>query len=57
MAKTGLYSNIHRKRERIKRQKKTGAKKVERMRSPGSKGAPSNAAFKKAARTAKRGRR
>ncbi len=53
MAKTGLYSNIHRKRKRIERQKKTGAKKVERMRSPGSKGAPSNAAFKKAARTAK----
>jgi len=53
VAKTGLYSNIHRKRKRIERQKKTGAKKVERMRSPGSKGAPSNAAFKKAARTAK----
>ena len=57
MAKTGLYSNIHRKRKRIERQKKTGAKKVERMRKPGAKGAPSNAAFKKAARTAKRGRR
>lgn len=57
MAKTGLYSNIHKKRKRIERQKKTGAKKVERMRSPGAKGAPSNAAFKKAARTAKRGRR
>jgi hypothetical protein len=57
VAKTGLYSNIHRKRERIKRQKKTGAKKVERMRKPGSKGAPTAKAFKQAARTAKRGRR
>jgi len=53
VAKTGLYSNIHKKRKRIERQKKTGAKKVERMRSPGAKGAPSNAAFKKAARSAK----
>lgn len=57
MAKTGLYSNIHRKRKRIERQKKTGAKKVERMRTPGSKGAPTAKAFKQAARTAKRGRR
>ena len=57
MAKTGLYSNIHKKRKRIERQKKTGAKKVERMRSPGSKGAPTSKAFKQAARTAKRGRR
>ena len=53
MAKTGLYSNIHRKRKRIERQKKTGAKKVERMRKPGAKGAPTAKAFKQAARTAK----
>jgi len=50
---SGLYANIHAKRERIKRQKKAG-KKVERMRKPGSKGAPTDSAFKKAARSAKR---
>jgi len=51
--KTGLYENIHRKQERIKREKAEG-KKVERMRKPGSKGAPTAQAFKQSARTAKK---
>jgi len=46
--KDGLYANIHRKRARIKR----GS--GERMRKPGSKGAPTAAAFRKSRRTAKR---
>ena len=45
--KTGLYANIHAKRERIK------AGSGEKMRKPGAKGAPSAAAFKAAAKTAK----
>ncbi len=45
MAK-GLYANIHAKRERIE----SGSK--EKMRKPGSKGAPTDAQFKKAAKTA-----
>ena len=51
--KPGLYANIHAKRERIK--KGSG----ERMRKPGSKGAPTAQAFRKSARTAKstRGKR
>jgi hypothetical protein len=50
--KPGLYANIHKKRERIR--KGSG----ERMRTPGSKGAPTAAAFRKSKRTAKkRGRR
>jgi sensor domain CHASE-containing protein len=53
MAKTGLYSNIHAKRERIEKQKAEG-KPVERMRKVGSKGAPTAAAFKAAAKTAKK---
>ena len=44
----GLYANIHAKRKRIK-----GGSK-EKMRKPGSKGAPTAKAFKKAARTAKK---
>lgn len=44
----GLYANIHAKRERIRK----GSK--EKMRSPGSKGAPTAAAFRKSAKTAKR---
>ena len=44
--KTGLYANIHAKRERIAE----GSK--EKMRKPGSPGAPTNAAFKDAAKTA-----
>lgn len=47
MAKKGLYANIHAKRKRIK------AGSGEKMRKPGSKGAPTNKAFKRAARTAK----
>ena len=48
MAKQGLYANIHAKRKRIK----TGS--GEKMRKPGSKGAPTAKAFKKAAKTAKK---
>jgi hypothetical protein len=44
----GLYNNIHEKRERIK------AGSGERMRKPGSKGAPSEEAFEKAKKTAKK---
>ena len=47
MAK-GLYAAIHAKRERIE-----GGSK-EKMRKPGSKGAPSAADFKKSAQTAKK---
>jgi hypothetical protein len=43
-----LYKNIHAKRKRIK----AGSK--ERMRKPNSKGAPTNKAFKKAAKTARK---
>ena len=43
----GLYANIHAKRKRI--EKGSG----EKMRKPGSKGAPTNANFKRAAKTAK----
>jgi hypothetical protein len=51
--KSGLYANIHAKRERIEKQKSDG-KTPERMRKPGTKGAPTAAAFKAAAKTAKR---
>ena len=47
MAK-GLYANIHAKRERIK------ASSGETMRKKGEKGAPTNKAFKQAAKTAKK---
>ncbi len=50
--KAGLYANIHAKRERIEKQKAAG-KTPERMRKPGAKGAPTAAAFKAAAKTAK----
>ena len=53
MAKVGLYENIHRKQERIKREKAEG-KPVERMRKPGSKGAPTAEDFKQSAKTAKK---
>jgi hypothetical protein len=46
--KPGLYANIHKKRKRIK----AGSK--ERMRKPGSEGAPKASDFKKAAKTARR---
>lgn len=51
--KQGLYSNIHAKRERIERQKAAGVT-PERMRKPGTKGAPTAKAFKQAAKTAKK---
>lgn len=46
--KVGLYDRIHAKRERI------AAGSGEKMRKPGSKGAPTAAAFRKASLTAKR---
>jgi hypothetical protein len=51
--KPGLYANIHAKQERIK-QEKAGGKPIEKMRKPGSKGAPTAAAFKQSAKTAKK---
>jgi hypothetical protein len=51
--KQGLYANIHAKQERIERQKAAG-KPVEKMREPGSKGAPTAKAFKESAKTAKK---
>ena len=48
MAKPGLYANIHAKRMRIKQ----GS--GEKMRKPGSAGAPTAAQFKQAAKTAKK---
>lgn len=46
--KPGLYANIHKKRERI------AAGSGEKMRKPGSKGAPTASAFRKSAKTAKK---
>jgi len=46
--KAGLYANINAKQERIK----AGSK--EKMRKPGTKGAPSAADFKAAAKTEKK---
>ena len=46
--KRGLYANIAAKRKRIK------AGSGEKMRKPGSKGAPTAKAFKQAAKTAKK---
>mgnify|MGYP000751670031 CR=1 FL=1 len=48
MAKPGLYSNIAAKKRRIK------AGSNEKMRKPGTKGAPTAKAFKAAAKTAKK---
>ena len=45
MAKPGLYANIHAKRKRI--EQGSG----EKMRKPGSKGAPTAGAFRAAAKT------
>lgn len=45
--KTGLYSNIHAKRKRI------AEGSGEKMNKPGTKGAPTKADFKQAAKTAK----
>jgi len=44
----GLYANIHAKKKRI------AAGSKEKMRKPGTKGAPTAKAFKKAAKTAKK---
>ena len=46
--KPGLWSNIHAKRKRIK------AGSGEKMRKPGSKGAPTKAALKRSRTTKKR---
>ena len=46
--KRGLYANINAKRKRI------AAGSGERMRKPGTKGAPTAKAFKDSAKTAKR---
>lgn len=46
--KKGLYANIWAKRERI------AAGSGEKMRKPGAKGAPTAAAFKASAKTAKK---
>lgn len=48
MASKGLYANIAAKKKRIK------AGSGEKMRKPGSKGAPSAKAFRQAAKTAKK---
>lgn len=47
MAKPGLYANIHAKKARI------AAGSGEKMRKPGTKGAPTAAAFRESAKTAK----
>jgi len=46
--KVGLYENIHKKQARI------AAGSGEKMRKPGSKGAPTKAAFMQSAKTAKK---
>ena len=48
--KVGLYENIHKKRARI------AAGSGEKMRKPGAAGAPTAEAFRKSARTAKKGK-
>lgn len=48
MAKKGLYANIHAKRKRIK------GGSGEKMRKPGSKGAPTKKAFNQSKKTAKK---
>lgn len=49
--KKGLYANIAAKRKRIE------AGSGERMRKPGTKGAPTAKAFKEAAKTAKKAKK
>ena len=51
MAKKGLYANIAAKRKRIK------AGSGEKMRKPGTKGAPTKANFIRSAKTAKKPKR
>ncbi len=48
MARRGLYANIAAKKRRIK------AGSGEKMRTPGSRGAPSKANFRRAAQTARK---
>jgi hypothetical protein len=48
--KPGLYANIHAKKARIK------AGSGEKMRKPGTKGAPTAKAFRDSAKTAKKGK-
>jgi hypothetical protein len=48
MSKPGLYSNINAKRKRIE------AGSGEKMRKPGTKGAPTAKAFRQSAKTAKK---
>ena len=48
MAKPGLYANIHAKKKRI------AAGSGEKMRKPGTKGAPTAKQFSQAAKTAKK---
>ena len=48
MAKRGLYANNHAKKKRI------AAGSGEKMRKPGTKGAPTAANFRRAAKTAKK---
>lgn len=50
-SKPGLYANVNAKKARI------AAGSGEKMRKPGAKGAPSAAAFKAAAKTAKKSKR
>ena len=50
MPQRGLYKNIAAKRKRIK------AGSGEKMRTPGTKGAPTDKAFKESAKTAKKKR-
>ena len=47
-AKRGLYANLHAKRRRI------AAGSGEKMRKPGTKGVPTAANFRRAAKTAKK---
>lgn len=48
VSEPGLYANIHAKRKRI------AAGSGEKMRKPGTKGAPTAKAFKQSAKTARR---
>ena len=51
MAKPGLYAKINAKRKRI------AAGSDEKMRKPGTKGAPTAKAFKESAKTARKGKK
>jgi hypothetical protein len=50
-AKPGLYANINAKRKRI------AAGSGEKMRKPGTKGAPTAKAFRESAKTARKGKK